>query len=171
MSKTEKRRPEELLALAVIQTVGGLGDTEWEWVQPGRSPTPDLEVTLGKGRTAGVEITSHVNSDEMAFQKAFESLQGEVAAPELSYRWTLIVERGNTKLKDAMGGIRRLLRNIERTGRSPAEMLAEAERGSILVATLRIGRPISRGSPWMKPAVPPCTCGQSVSSITGGPTI
>jgi len=61
------------LALGVIQTVGGLGDTEWEWVQPGRSPTPDLEVTLGKGRTAGVEITSHVNSDEMAFQKAFES--------------------------------------------------------------------------------------------------
>ena len=127
MRKSDNRR-EELLALAVIQTVEGLDDTDWEWVRPGGSPKPDLRVALGDGRTAHVEITSHVDGDELAFRKAVKRLQGEVAAPELSHRWTLAVERGNIRLKDALGGIRRVLRSIERTGRCPAGMLSEAQR-------------------------------------------
>lgn len=57
-----------------------------------------------------------------------EKLQGDIVAPELSHAWTLVVERGNRRLKDSLGDIRRVLAEIERAGGCPREVRAEAQR-------------------------------------------
>ena len=127
MNRKQQRPFEERLAAAVIRAVQGLGD-DWEWIEPNGPAKPDFRIFSGDGRTIGVEITQHVDDDELEYRSAVEKLQGNIAAPELSHSWTLAVQRGNRRLKDSLGDIRRVLGEIERTGGCPKEMLAEAQR-------------------------------------------
>ena len=42
------QRPfKERLAAAVVRAVEGLGDDDWEWIEPNRSAKPDFRVFTG----------------------------------------------------------------------------------------------------------------------------
>ena len=75
-----------------------------------------------------MEVTQHVDDDELAYRSAVEKLKGNIVAPELPNTWTLGVERGSRRLKDSLGDIRRVLGEIEWAGGCPGELLAEAQR-------------------------------------------
>ena len=114
--------------MAVVRAVEGLGDDDWEWIEPNGPARPDFRIFCGDGRPIGVEVTQHVDDDELAYRSAVEDLQGNIAAAELSNAWTLGVERGRRRLKDSLGDIRRVLGEIERAGGCPRELLADAKR-------------------------------------------
>lgn len=128
MNRKHQRPFEERLAAAVIRTVEGLGDDDWEWIKPNGPAKPDFRILSGDGCTIGVEITNHVDDDDLDFRSAVEDLKGNIVAPELSHAWTLGVERGTRRLKESLGDIRRVLAEIEKTGGCSRDMLAEAQR-------------------------------------------
>ena len=126
MGNSTRQRPfEEQLALEVIKRVERLDPDDWEWIPQGKGTTPDLRI---KKPPTVVEITSHVNSEDIQFWEAKGTFDKDQAVPGLKHKWALAISPGQRRIKDSIEPLKQVLREIEAKGGPRSDMLAEGRR-------------------------------------------
>ena len=84
-----KRRPkvEERFALEAIEAIEGVAS--YRWLPEGSRPTPDLEVTLGDGQVAAVELTLCTDGATRSLYASFDGKWWPRA--DLMFEWVLLL--------------------------------------------------------------------------------
>ena len=136
---TKQPRVDEQFALETMEAVEDVASHRW--LDPGKGPTPDLELRCNDGRVIAVEITMSTDAAARSLHAEFDGKRWR--RPELSCEWGVILsdhspqDRG--RRSDVPALIDKLvpvLQQVEAEGGERDEMLRKASR-----EMARFGRP------------------------------
>lgn len=134
---TRQPRVEEQAALEVIRAVEDV--VSHRWLEEGSVPTPDLEVVLGDGRVALVEITMSTEGARRSLYDEFDCKQWRL--PGLDWVWSVVLSDHSPErrarrrdVKTLVSGLVPVLGEIESQGGDPAEMVRNARSAVAQIA-------------------------------------